>query len=153
MIDLEKLLEINIGYAYSLNEISLSTMLKNIEKGEFILTNMEEKEIPLEATIYKLVKGLPINIISTANYVDGKICWNIIKGSNELRNIIQWVQGEIVVKINGKNAIFKDLDENSKKFLLEERRSLISIIIDSKKGRDTGVLSCDDLMSIVQNYF
>ena len=151
-MELNRLLELDVGFAYSVNNISISCMLNNIEKGDFALTEYEEKEIPLEATIYKIVKGIPINIVSTAKRIDGKTQWNIVKGNNELRNIIKWIQDGVTVTINGKNATFENLDEDGKKFILNERHPLISTIIDSKYGFDKGSLSSDDLMEIIHTY-
>lgn len=148
-MNINDLWNLDAGFAYSVNDMSIACMLNNIEKEDFVLSEYEEKEIPLEATIYKVIKGIPINIVSTASHINGKTQWNIVKGSGELRNIIKWIQGEVSITIHGKNIIFENLDEKSQKFLLNTRRPLISTIIDSRDGFDKGILSAKDLMEIV----
>lgn len=151
-MELSGLLELDSGFVYSTNDSSIFYMLKNIEKGEFILNECDEKEIPLEITMYKIFRGLPINIISTAIRVDGKIKWNIVKGNNELRNIMKWINEDISITIQEKNVFFNSLNEDSRKYILKSKRSLVSTTIYSKHGADRGVLSANDLTEIGQLY-
>ena len=151
-MEINKLLELDHDFVSSTSNVTISFMLQNINKGEFILNQLNEKEIPLEVTIYKILKGLPIHIVSAITFTDGKPIWNIVKGNDELKNIIKWINEDISINILGKTVSFKYFNDEDKKNLLENDRFVISTLIGSLNLKSDD-LSSNDLIEIARLCF
>ena len=152
---LSALLEANVGFVHSVGEISILYLLNCIDNGTFIISegnSKEEKDIPLEATVAKIIKGLPIQIISTAKIVEGKTCWEIVSGINEIKNIKDWIDGGAIITINGMDASFDALATDEKEFFLNFSRPIISTIIDVSGGLKRSTLKAGELAKIVKEY-
>jgi len=150
-MDIQTLINSDIGYHWSSNNVSISYILKNIEEGRYILTDYDTDKIPLELTVYKILKNMPISIVATAKHADDKIYWNIVKGCNEIRNIIKWINEDTRVTLGNIDASFKSVVDDDN-FVLK-RFSLISTIIDSDEYDGEKVPTDEELMRIVRIYF
>ena len=136
----------------STSNVTISFMLQNIDKGHFILNQSNEKEIPLEVTIYKILKGLPIHIVSVITFTGRKPIWNIVKGNDELKNIIKLITDDISINILGKSLSFKDFNNEDKRNFLENDRFIVSTLIGSFNPESNN-LSSEDLIEIVKSCF
>ena len=152
---LNELLETKACYSFHSTNLRLRYVFERIELGEYVLQD-DECNIPLEATIYKLVKNLPINIVLTKEDKDNEKVFstlNIVKGSNEIRNILKWMNEDVPVMINGIDASFKSFDEQDKEYVLA-KQSIVMTLIESRdidNFRKVGV-SPETLMDIVKTY-
>lgn len=143
---LNKLLEIKDGsFGYTTSQLTLNHILKGIECGEYIICE-ESKTIPLKASVYKLAKGLPIFLV-IAVYTDenNNVKNYIVKGGNEILNLLKWETEGVNFKINDVEASFNSLSDEEKNYLLNQRRTITVTLINSK-------LPINSLIEIIQSY-
>ena len=119
----EEFLDKNISCTWNQNVANLNYFLDLMEeeceyvKIKLIFTELENKDIPLEVSVYKLFKGFPICANTICYKKDDIYYVEVVKGGNEIQNILKWMNEDIEIIVNGKNVKYSDFDERDRAFL------------------------------------
>lgn len=93
---------------------SIEILLENLEKYDYILLGKDEEDF--DVTIWKLFKNIPVKLVY---WMDKDSKLHFIKGYNSILNIKEFINGK-EANICGTTVLWKNLDEEDRKFLLSE---------------------------------
>ena len=134
--------------------LCVKQILDGVKSGKRVLQE-EENPVPLELTIFKLMKRAPIVIFSVYEPLsaDGHIGRNhVVKGSSEIQNIIKWIEKDISVSIQGTNVSYKKLSEEEKYNIFERSGGILSIPVKGLKNYEER-LPYEEIIDIVKTCY
>lgn len=150
-MEMNKLLELKNGFASKTTDISLMGMLNILNSKN--VTILEEPSVPMELTIFKFYKGLPIQVIVAQERRNKEMHYVIVKGSSEIENLRRWYEEKEQVFIQGIDGSYEKLNEQDKAFMLEQRCPFSRTIFEAMNDEVENPLSLQELVDIIKEYY
>lgn len=139
-MQVKDVLNFDENFYHSTLSVSIDYFLQAYDDGDLIFDEEDVVDVPLSVSVYKCFRHLPIVVVELVENIDGQRKSVIMKGSNEIKNIIKWIKEDVSFELAGHNARFSDLSDNDKHFVLKTMSCITLCLVRADEGCDMNKL-------------
>lgn len=138
-------MELNTRFGFYNDSISLHAMMNINEDQRLKFCGISESNETVDKTVLKLIENFPIQLVCL---MSSSCEYTVIRGENQLKNLIAFVNGEKDVVIRGEHVKFDDFSERNKSLLLDANRLTLLRI---KQVESDHMLDNEELARLINN--
>lgn len=115
----------------TVSSLNLNTYLYISNRNELRIT--ETEETPIEESVVKTLKNLPIIVLGITQKEGNNNVMRIIKGGSDVKNLIRWATTKEPIVIEEREIRFSEFDKEEKEYFLR-RKNIITCLVEDSYG-------------------
>lgn len=150
---MKKLMKIETKFGSVTSKTCLLDLMHSVEHKTISIID-DENVVPMEKTLFKFFKNLPIHLILISEETEyNKPKYTVVKGGSDLKNLMKWVNENPTVTINEIDVSYESFNKKEKDFLMTFKYGLIQTVIDQNCVNKSERLNTDEFIEVIKEYY